>query len=533
MNLNEMSYTPNQRNVMYREMLQPLKLKISQILLYDTEMAMEFLNEYNEIIKNANNPDVDIMSRITDLEFKIEHYEDSRGSQKKMQEQTQAILQEIEELDLKNYQLSIEEFEEAFSTLREKYNELEYYDFRERDIIEGKFHELQVKFISRLLQEKQYIGLENVIQEQDKNGLSIAINGKINQFMQSGDLKEKNKAQKIRNAFMRNNETLYSRAMWQLLYELETGKTRASEANIIDSSLSTSNALTVAPRRQTLNPFQKISRLFSKEPQLPLQVRDLKKINIEWLANHIPQQMLEESERKKIQAEGKSTNKVFIPDARTPIYDMFAFKTENAPVSKVEKGNYDSWNRNITLVKKTRALVYKHVIDGIEKTFIIEKLYFYTEDGKRDYIVGDWPNLKIISGREEFTKRFYGDTELENIINYAQLIDKALGTDWTGSLLNEIEEIAVRQNKCNIDLRDAPANSIYVNLNLSYYRMKEEYEATRLDFRGSEDARRTRFYKRFSFGEQPRELKKKISTPEPKVQRHIKPNLEEEEDIEH
>ena len=35
-------FSDNQRNTIYEDMLKPIKLKISEILLYDTETAMNF-----------------------------------------------------------------------------------------------------------------------------------------------------------------------------------------------------------------------------------------------------------------------------------------------------------------------------------------------------------------------------------------------------------------------------------------------------------------------------------------------------------
>lgn len=39
----EMKYSEGQRNQIYEKYLRPLKLKISQILLYDTNAAADFL----------------------------------------------------------------------------------------------------------------------------------------------------------------------------------------------------------------------------------------------------------------------------------------------------------------------------------------------------------------------------------------------------------------------------------------------------------------------------------------------------------
>ena len=55
-------FSDNQRNTIYEDMLKPIKLKISEILLYDTETAMQFLQEYNAIIKLKQ--EIEMLSKI-------------------------------------------------------------------------------------------------------------------------------------------------------------------------------------------------------------------------------------------------------------------------------------------------------------------------------------------------------------------------------------------------------------------------------------------------------------------------------------
>ena len=105
------SFTEGQKNVIYKEMLVPLKLKISQILLYDTKIALEFLQEYNEIVENEDTLGNHIIQRITELEFKMQNYMSNAGKEKAFQERSNAILQRIEDLMINSIQLSLEEFE--------------------------------------------------------------------------------------------------------------------------------------------------------------------------------------------------------------------------------------------------------------------------------------------------------------------------------------------------------------------------------------------------------------------------------------
>ena len=58
------------------------------------------------------------------------------------------------------------------------------------------------------------------------------------------------------------------------------------------------NALAVVKNTNGWNFLQGILQFFSREPILPLQVGGLKKINIDWLAQYIPQEMAEDLETK-------------------------------------------------------------------------------------------------------------------------------------------------------------------------------------------------------------------------------------------
>ena len=44
-------FSEGQTDKIYKDMLKPLKVKISEIILYDTEKAMEFLQKYNAILR--------------------------------------------------------------------------------------------------------------------------------------------------------------------------------------------------------------------------------------------------------------------------------------------------------------------------------------------------------------------------------------------------------------------------------------------------------------------------------------------------
>ena len=110
--------TDRQKKLIYDKELQPLKEKISQITLYDTKAALEFLQDYNSILENENTPGYDIYGKIVDLEFKMQSYMENDGKQKAFGEVSKAILQRIDDLKVNSIQLSLEEFKTKFAEIK-------------------------------------------------------------------------------------------------------------------------------------------------------------------------------------------------------------------------------------------------------------------------------------------------------------------------------------------------------------------------------------------------------------------------------
>lgn len=60
----EIEFSERQKNGIYIEYLRPLKLKISQILLYDTKIAAEFLNKYNDMIEDSKDNEFELLKKL-------------------------------------------------------------------------------------------------------------------------------------------------------------------------------------------------------------------------------------------------------------------------------------------------------------------------------------------------------------------------------------------------------------------------------------------------------------------------------------
>ncbi len=152
---NDAMKTPNTMNAIYKEQLVPLKTKISQILLYDTEMAEQLLIEYNKIIKKEKESSIqEILKDIVELEYRIKEYEKDEGKEKLSEDEKTAIIEQLDKLMSNCENLKTEDLQDRLFSIREIYNEnLENYSYAIRDVIVSKISSVQTKLIIKKVRE--------------------------------------------------------------------------------------------------------------------------------------------------------------------------------------------------------------------------------------------------------------------------------------------------------------------------------------------------------------------------------------------
>ena len=234
-----------QKDTIYKEMLKPLKVKISQILLYDTKAAFQFLQVYNQIIENEEQSVNGFMDAIAQLEIDIELYQKSIGKEKAFEERSKVILQIIEDLMSNSIELSIEEFETKFIRLKSDYDEeRENYSFEDRDIIEQKIYELQANLIMRQVASgKSSDELQQTISEQDKAGLNIFVLEQINKLRQKDGGEDI--ATQISNIVMTDNNAVLNPELWNLMNIAERGGKSESKEQLQVAQPTASTAMTI------------------------------------------------------------------------------------------------------------------------------------------------------------------------------------------------------------------------------------------------------------------------------------------------
>lgn len=480
----EIIMTESQKNIIYKEMLVPLKLKISQILLYDTTVALEFLQEYNEILMNEDMIVGHILQRITKLEFKIQNYMNNEGKEKAFEEKSRAFIQKIEELKVDSLQLSLEEFEHKFEKIKRDYkNNTGNYNFKDREKIEREVYALQAGLIMRQVSEgKTTDEIQKNITEDDKTGLTMFVLEKINSLSQQKELQDV--MARVNNIVMTDEEAVLKPELWSWLNVAETG-VKYQEQLQINQQENTSTSIIVAPTKKNISIMDRISKMLSKEPTFPLQPNDLRKINIDWLSKYIPKTMLYELEENKLRKENKQADNRYIPEPKAVIYNE---------LRKI-KDMFDEYYKNDDLVYHSKK-TYKYLKEnGAE--FLITIREHWTEYKNTEVTMesGDIKKTGRDCNTSWFSKGFRGNPHAFNeTLMYASLLDKIFNTDFEQQLLQDAQEIYIdRKRKKSL---------VYKNLMQSLEKMLEEYEYNKLSFEATENAKRKKFYEIHGFKEQ-------------------------------
>ena len=475
-------FTESQKNEIYNKYLKPLKLKISQIILYDTKGAVEFLQKYNELIENT--PDAELMDKITELEMQLTSYEKGEGKQKSFNEKRKIIIGQIEELEQTSEKLSFEDFEQEVANLMARYREnLKNYEFDDRDAIEEKLYQVKAKLIMRQVKEQYPERIE--LSPEDEMGLMVYISKELNRLGQNKNPKAQSYVERVKYNIMSGMEALHNSETWKLLsYAQRENFIREEQKaqRIAGTSVTPqTNALAVVKNTNRGNFLQTISRMFSKEPKLPLQVSDLKKINIDWLAQYIPQEMAEDLENKQLQEEGKNQEKRYVPDGKKVIYEVM----DSLQGYEMIKG----------IIWDSQAKTFKQY-DGIN-TYIDEKGHEKIQECSNDKYDSYWISIKL-KNNDLVAEYPTEKVEFQEYIVYADFLDNVFKTNFKQEVLQIKERDIIEKSMRTKQLEDAPqkySRKVYKELVKSYNKLLQQYKSTRADFLADEHERRENFYK--------------------------------------
>lgn len=469
-----------QKDVEYRRRLNPIKTRISQILLYDTEAALKFLIEYNDILKNTKTPGVDVYGSIAALENAIKDYEKEQGKEKLFEEESKTILQKANELKDNFKQLNTSELEKELNIIKNKYKEnLTNYSDEDKNVLDKSIYSLQVKIIRRKINEG-ITDLHSFILEGEELNLVIAINDEINSLVNNPDLNTRMIINQIKISMINKTDIVYDVKVWKMLDLIQNEKKPEFQAK--KEEIKKDESLPVIPKKNKM--FSFLNKLFPKKEKSEnkritaartlkigyeiFNTTDLIQINVNWIANKVPNSDLIKFEKKYIEDNNIRTNKIYMTDPKTLVYNEFE-KIQNKD-KETRIGCYTSRTRKVNVLKILQ------VSDQKDKNIRYSITIAYGDrDHKESMIVG------------EIAKKYI------EIIDYAEMLDSIVKSDIKQQLYDELGnyyEKILSKNRV-LALSD---ESIYSNLLKSYEAVKKQYQNAFEEFRNSENNKRNEFY---------------------------------------
>ena len=483
-------FSEGQTDKIYKDMLKPLKVKISEIILYDTEKAMEFLQKYNAILRCKK--DNQILSMITDLEFEIYSYEKNIGNQKAFEDKSEVIIQQIEDMKTDGDRLPLEEFEDEFLRLKQTYQTtFQKFSLEERDRIEQQLYELYGKVMVRRVREGAVDELE--IPKEDESGLRIFLNNEIGRLSLNANPQVQNVIERIKFKLMDKETAFQGDEIWKLLCFAQDQERVGLNQQQIEGKKPQVTALAVANQGKE-GIWSKIKRKFQKEPQLPLQIGDIGKITLDWLAQYIPQNMLEEIEDERLAKEGREKVERYLPDSKTVIYNYFDGKIHGADMQVIENDS-DKYETKYEYIFTDKSGNKKRLLFALRKN-----------DNTRSE---EYSKMELFSASVCDEKKgktiFFSDNMAKKLsigyLIYAILLDRIFQTNLANDIAIEYGNIIENSNSRKSTYWSWGKSKIFKNLLKSYWNIERECRATISTFMRREQTNRRTFYEQTAFKE--------------------------------
>lgn len=476
----DIEFTKEQRDKVYRTMLKPLQVEISQILLYDTEAAEKLLRKYNNLLHI--NGQQEFYSKCSELTLELDAYKKNQGNQKALESKGQAIFQQIADMQKDGKKLPLEDYEIEFEKLKQTYDSsISQYSFEDRDKIERALYNLYGNFMVRRVREGAIDEFE--ISEQDVPGLTIFLNGEINRLSQNATPQVSNVLERIKFKLMSGKEAFSDDEIWKLLSyaqnQNEVVKGTNIQQNTSQGEISQepeTTALAIAKERKSI--FSRIKDFFEikpkepEEPILPLKEEDIDKISLAWLAKFITKEQREEFERSRLGNEKPEF--LYLPDSKLVVMNYingivhYIRENQDYKIKFIDKVGYENV---ISIYDEPSGT-------GMERT-----RFSYKED-RQTAIYDGWR----LNNNDKET--------ITTVIQFACILDNILKTNLRDTLLNRIS------NYMNIN-RGAYGSEAKFNirkigiinkLKKCYNRIEKEYEPIKYDLYRDDRLNSAKFY---------------------------------------
>lgn len=470
----DIEFTKEQRDKVYKTMLKPLQVEISQISIYDSEVAKKLLEKYNKLLQIGSQQE--FYSAYSEFTLELDAYKKNKGNQKALESKGQAIFQQIEDMQKDGKKLSLEDYEIEFEKLKQTYdNSISQYSFEDRDKIERALYNLYGNFIVRRVREGAIDEFE--IQEQDMPGLTIFLNDEINRLSQNATPQVSNVLERIKFKLMSGKEAFSDDEIWKLLSyaqnqkEVVKGTSKQQNTSQEESSQEPeTTALAIAKEKKSI--FSRIKDFFGikpkepvelEKPTLPLKEEDLDKISLDWLAKFVTKEQREKFERNRLK--DKKREDLYLPDPRLVVMYYYTRENQDYKIKFIDKVGYE----NII------SIYGKHNGNDMER-------------------------MKIAGGQTIAFDRWYLNKDdkclMAIAIDMAANLDTILKTNLRDTLLNAISDYMNTNRDVDGHITEFDISQIEIinKLKKCYNRIEKEYEQIKYDLYRDDRLNSAKFY---------------------------------------
>lgn len=470
----DIEFTKEQRDKVYKTMLKPLQVEISQISIYDSEVAKKLLEKYNKLLQIGSQQE--FYSAYSEFTLELDAYKKNKGNQKALESKGQAIFQQIEDMQKDGKKLSLEDYEIEFEKLKQTYdNSISQYSFEDRDKIERALYNLYGNFIVRRVREGAIDEFE--IQEQDMPGLTIFLNDEINRLSQNATPQVSNVLERIKFKLMSGKEAFSDDEIWKLLSyaqnqkEVVKGTSKQQNTSQEESSQEPeTTALAIAKEKKSI--FSRIKDFFGikpkepvelEKPTLPLKEEDLDKISLDWLAKFVTKEQREKFERNRLK--DKKREDLYLPDPRLVVMYYYTRENQDYKIKFIDKVGYE----NII------SIYGKHNGNDMER-------------------------MKIAGGQTIAFDRWYLNKDdkclMAIAIDMAANLDTILKTNLRDTLLNAISDYMNTNRDVDGHITEFDISQIEIinKLKKCYNRIEKEYETIKYDLYRDDRLNSAKFY---------------------------------------
>ncbi len=380
--------------------IEGIKLDIATIRLCDPEIANQLENELNNILSSLNKASIKYshVTEFVDLSGKIYEYMQEKGEAKQNEYIEGILTRYIDDMKTKLSTFSYKELKDEILSLEQVINGLKIVGLNSKERLKREICGLKAKYIACAIKDGSDINIEDFINKDEEVYFLDYLSNQASDLANSEKTEERERGEKLKEQILLNDNSgqalnaVYYADIWKTLvgtsdrnHSPSISSSSRNVPAVVNTKKRKSKTLLIPPYEK-LNVFQKLLKAFGfvqQEPDYPLDITEMPLITHEWLIDHMPLDYLLKQEKKRLQEEGYSSEKLYEPKPETVLYRIFKpyyLNENNCTIGDVEYTYKNKQGRDEIIrfghedYDSDHVELYKIDADGSKRS--VESFYF-------------------------------------------------------------------------------------------------------------------------------------------------------------